>query len=243
MIDGGGAQVLPPSLQKWMAAIDTDSLGDFQLGFVDDRLFLRRAAAQSTLSVDFEVGSTGFRAQRARSERLVRACAARPGSVIIDATGGLGTDAWLLASAGAEVHVLERHPVLAALLADGLRRARARQADTAGRLHLYHDDSRTRLPRWPQPVSAIYLDPMYPPRRKRALGDGRLRLLAALFAEQGREQGDDVAGLLRAALAAASERVVLKRSRRESLPIGLPEPHYCLDGRSTRFDVWRRATT
>src|SRR5690606_29220484 len=42
---------------------------------------------------------------------------------IVDATAGLGQDAVVLAANGAQVHMLERSPVVAALLEDGLRRA------------------------------------------------------------------------------------------------------------------------
>jgi 16S rRNA (guanine1516-N2)-methyltransferase len=41
----------------------------------------------------------------------------------LDATGGLGRDGFVLAWHGCRVTLVERHPVIAALLADGLRRA------------------------------------------------------------------------------------------------------------------------
>lgn len=244
---------LPAALRPWVEALE--SLEPFEAGterqskgfvlhFRDDCLrLLAPDPALGELVIDLGRGQTGYRGARARNERLVRACGVREGSVVVDATGGLGTDAWLLASAGARVTVLERHPVVAALLADGLRRAAAESPEIAGRIDLRCLDSRSGLAHWQQSLTAIYLDPMYPPRRKRALGDRRLRLLAALFASRGggAEAGDDVSGLLAAARAAPAARAVLKRPQREPLPQDAPAPDYSLEGRSTRFDVWRRA--
>ncbi|NHW59468.1 class I SAM-dependent methyltransferase, partial [Escherichia coli] len=42
---------------------------------------------------------------------------------VVDATAGLGRDAFVLASIGCKVRMVERHPVVAALLEDGLKRA------------------------------------------------------------------------------------------------------------------------
>ncbi|MCC5887364.1 MAG: class I SAM-dependent methyltransferase [Gammaproteobacteria bacterium] len=237
---------LPASLRPWLdalpAAAETPASG-FVLRFLEDRLRLQSPEpGLGELEIDLGRGQAGYRGARARNERLVRACGVRAGSLIVDATGGLGTDAWLLASAGARVTVCEQHPVVAALLADGLRRAGVAHPEIAGRIELLGVDSRLALSRWDQPLTAIYMDPMYPPRRKRALGDRRLRLLSALFAQGGMEgRGDDVAGLLAAARAAPAARAVLKRPQRQPLPAGTPDPDYSLEGRSTRFDVWRRA--
>lgn len=241
---------LPPDLRPWIEAIPSMTEGPaagFVLRFLDDRLrLLAPDSALGELVIDLGHGQAGYRGVRARNERLVRACAVRKGSAVVDATGGLGTDAWLLACAGAQVTVFERHPVVAALLADGVRRAAATHADMAGRIEVRCVDSRRALEDWNVPLTAIYIDPMYPPRRKSALGDRRLRILAALFAAEastqdaGAERGDDVSGLLAAARAAPAARVVLKRPLRESLPQDITAPDYSLEGRSTRFDIWRR---
>ena len=43
---------------------------------------------------------------------------------VLDATAGLGKDAFVLASLGCQMTLIERQPLVAALLADGLQRAR-----------------------------------------------------------------------------------------------------------------------
>lgn len=245
--NGNGAGHLDPSavdrqVAPWLDRVGPADLGPFGLEVRGDALHLcGRTPAEGTLSVDFTHGASGYRSARARSERLVRACGVRASTTVIDATGGLGTDAWLLARAGAEVHVFEQHPVVVALLADGLRRAQQVDPGTVSRIVLECVDSRAALSARTPATAVVYLDPMYSPRRKAALGDRRLRLLAALFEATG-VAGDDVAGLLTAALATPAERIVLKRPQRVALPEAVPEPSYCLAGRSTRFDVWRRPT-
>lgn len=44
---------------------------------------------------------------------------------VLDGTAGLGRDAFVLASLGCKVQMVERHPVVAALLDDGLKRAKS----------------------------------------------------------------------------------------------------------------------
>lgn len=214
----------------------------FRLLRRDDVLELEALAAPALgrLAVDLAGGAVGWRGgARARQERLVRACRVlrpehEPPRRVVDGTGGLGTDAWLLASAGAEVRVLEQHPVLRALLQDALARAAVRAPDVAARITLCAGDTRERVAALAPEV--LYLDPMYAPRRKQALGDRRLRLVGALLAADGLG-GDDAAGLVRAGLAAGVGRIVLKCPLRARID-GLPAPNHTLAGRSTRFDVW-----
>ena len=55
----------------------------------------------------------------------------------VDATAGLGEDAFLLAAAGFQVRLYERNPVIAALLQDALRRGMENPAlaSVLGRMH------------------------------------------------------------------------------------------------------------
>lgn len=201
------------------------------------------AAELGVLHIDLLRGSAGWRSgARARGERLVRACgvlrAGPNGDAgprrIVDGTGGLGTDSWLLASAGATVIACEQHPVLAALLNDGLQRASADVPEVAARISVLQGDVRRHLAALD--VEVLYLDPMYPQRRKAALGDRRLRSVAALLRADG-VVADDAAGLVQAGLARGIARVVLKRPKHAQVDVARP-PSHSLDGRSTRFDVW-----
>jgi 16S rRNA (guanine1516-N2)-methyltransferase len=149
---------------------------------------------------------------------------------IVDATAGWGTDAATLAAAGRQVVLLERHPVLAALLRDAIERSRARGHAAAYRLELFEDDAR----RWlaTAATDVVLLDPMYPgagagPRK----GEG-LHLARQLV-------GDDLdqAELLAVARRAARRRVVVKRPLRAP-PLAGRAPSGSLRGRTVRYDLY-----
>jgi 16S rRNA (guanine1516-N2)-methyltransferase len=162
---------------------------------------------------------------------LARAVGLRRGvRRVVDATAGLGRDAVTLAALGAEVTMIEAHPVLAALLADGLARARATGLPAADRLHLRAGDAILLLAGL-QP-EAVLLDPMFPDRGKTALARREMQLCRELLGP-----GTEDPALLAAARAAASRRVVVKRSPRVR-PFAGVVPDAALRGRRVRFDVY-----
>ena len=86
----------------------------------------------------------------------------------MDLTGGLGTDTAIAAASAGSRRVLacERHPVVAALLEDGRRRAVAAGLEPATRIEVHHGDAVDRLRREGDPPALVMIDPMFPPRRK-----------------------------------------------------------------------------
>lgn len=172
------------------------------------------------------------------NEHIARACGLRGGAAprIIDATAGAGRDAGLLAGLGARVTMLERSPVVAALLADALRRAGTAPdtAPVAARLALVATEASAYLDN--HTADVIYLDPMYDADRRKALAGKEMQLLQALLGPD-----IDADALLEAARRAAAQRVVVKRHRHAPPLAGHP-PHHSLSGRSTRFDVYLPAT-
>lgn len=95
---------------------------------------------------------------------------------VVDATAGLGRDAFVLASVGCRVRMLERNPVVAALLDDGLARGYA-DAEIGGwlqeRLQLIHASSLTALTDITPRPQVVYLDPMFPHKQKKRAGEER----------------------------------------------------------------------
>ncbi len=95
------------------------------------RLELVLAGDKSTgpVYVDFVTGKAGhrFRFGGGRGQLVAKAVGIKKDFLpsVIDATAGLGRDAFVLASLGCKVRMLERSPVVAALLADGMARALA----------------------------------------------------------------------------------------------------------------------
>jgi 16S rRNA (guanine1516-N2)-methyltransferase len=190
------------------------------------------------LIVDFVGGAVGhrYRFGGGRGQALPRAAGFAKGQTprVVDATAGLGRDAFLLASLGAEVTMIERSPAIAALLEAGLARADEAGPDyaaIAGRLHLIHGDAREILPTLAPDV--VLVDPMHPPRGNSALVKQEMRLLRETVGDD-----PDAGELMVAALAAARQRVVLKWPIHAPALANLPLPSHSITGKSTRYDVF-----
>jgi 16S rRNA (guanine1516-N2)-methyltransferase len=173
------------------------------------------------------------RRRTAGSDPLWRAVGVGRGvGTVLDATAGLGRDAALLAAGGAQVTMVERHPVLVALLEDALE-----HSPTPG-LQLWIGDARDllRSPDSADRFDAVYLDPMFPHRDKAALPRNEGQILRALLGEGSAANPED-AELLRLARARATRRVVVKRARRAP-PLDATRADHVVTGTRIRFDVY-----
>lgn len=194
------------------------------------------AGDMKPLRVDFTSAELNYRRKSASTtgkEGLVRATGARPGLRIMDCTAGLGRDAFILAWYGCRVTLVERSAELASLLEDGLARA----ADTdvseiTNRMTLVRGDAIELLQDLDEVPDVIYLDPMFPPRRKSALVKGDMQILQRLLGPD-----PDVDVLIHRALATSARRVVLKRPAHSAFTTGF-EPDYTIKGRTSRFEVF-----
>ena len=162
----------------------------------------------------------------------------------IDATAGLGEDSFLLAACGYQVCMYERDPVISALLEDCLHRAakdpqlaliasrmQIVQGDSIQALHALADrqatqDESTAIP------DLIYLDPMFPQRRKSGLIGKKLQLLQKL-----EQPCMEEADLLQAAMEVHPRRIVIKRPLKGPYLDG-KKPHYSLEGKAIRYDCF-----
>ena len=153
---------------------------------------------------------------------------------ILDATAGLGTDAFLMAASGCEVTAIERSPLVFALLEDALVRAQLAGgsfAVIASRLTLQQGD----FLHWDaqqHQYDTVYLDPMFPAGRRKASAKKAMTLLQQLLLEEDCEEQ-----LLSHGLESAEKRVVVKRGRR-SPPLAAREPSLQFKGSTNRFDVY-----
>ena len=190
------------------------------------------------LYVDFVHGKSEYRRVFPGKELLAKAIGYKHFLVtkIIDATAGLGRDAFVLASLGCDVTLIERSPILAALLQDGLLRASKVEAthNIVQRMHLLIGDAQSLLPDLKSDV--IYLDPMYPHRQKSALVKKEMRILRDLVGAD-----VDAANLLTIALQCNVKRVVVKRPRLAENSIAI-EPNFSSTGKNSRFDVYLKGT-
>lgn len=208
------------------------------LGWFDGRLALKAShGREAPLAVEFSSGRQGYRlaADRVRHERLVKALGGMPPEAleVVDATGGLGRDALVMAQAGFHVTLVERSPILHAMLADGISRLHRTDTALAARLVLVQADSREWLAQ-ASPVYAVYLDPMFPARQKSAAVRKDLLWLQQL--EQAPDAAEE-ACLLDAARQVAGKRVVVKRPLRAP-PLAGRAPSWQLDGKAVRFDIY-----
>lgn len=190
------------------------------------------------VAVDFLSGPLGYRLRhdRGRKHELARAAGLVKGQLpsVVDATAGFGVDAFLLASLGAQVTLIERSPEVYRLLRDGLARAAEAGPDHAAivaRMTLLHGDSRDLLPALRPDV--VTVDPMHPARKGSALVKMKMRALRDLVGAD-----PDAAELMRVALASAAKRVVLKWPRHASPLANLPQPSHRILGKTVRYDVF-----
>lgn len=224
------------------APLNTEAFAELLLQVGPAGLSLQATAADApgAVRVDFVEGALAHRRQfGGGTGQMVAKAAGLRGAIrpsILDATAGLGRDAFVLAALGCEVTLLERQPVIAALLDDGLQRARqagGEVAEIAARMQLLPVDAIVAMANWSGPVpQVIHLDPMFPQRDKSALVKKEMRLFRPLAGDD-----SDAAALLAAALALASHRVAVKRPRKAPAIDG-PVPSAQLKGQSSRYDIY-----
>ncbi|KQQ68039.1 SAM-dependent methyltransferase [Pseudomonas sp. Leaf127] len=218
-----------------------DIEAEFALQVTADGLQLQQLGkdAPGAVRVDFVEGATAHRRLfgGGSGQMIAKAVGVQPGvrPRVLDATAGLGKDAFVLASLGCDMHLIERQPIIAALLEDGLARARQHLdvSDIVQRMQLLAGNAIELIRQWQgEPPQVIYLDPMFPHRDKSALVKKEMRLFRPLV-------GDDLdaPALLQAALALASHRVVVKRPRKAPC-IDATKPGYTLEGKSSRYDIY-----
>jgi 16S rRNA (guanine1516-N2)-methyltransferase len=195
--------------------------------------------ASGPVRVDFLEGAVAHRRQHGggSGQMIAKAVGIQSGvrPVVLDATAGLGRDAFLLAQLGCSVTLIERHPLIGALLADGLGRALLdlEVGPIIQRMHLRLGNAIELIRDWSaEPPQVIYLDPMFPHREKSSLVKKEMRVFRPLVGDD-----DDAVQLLQVALELATHRVVVKRPRKAPSVCGKP-PGYVLEGKSSRYDVY-----
>ncbi|MHB0776733.1 class I SAM-dependent methyltransferase [Halomonas sp. WWR20] len=238
-------EILQPLAQRlglaWAATRPADALGLIAtpqgLAIAGDE-----ARYGKPVTADFVGGKAGHRRRfgGGRGQLVAKACGLGRGATpdIVDATAGLGRDAFVLASLGARVLMLERIAPIYALLEDALDRARGEPdiAAIAARLFVRHADATLALEHAvhdaPVTPQVIHLDPMFPHRDKSSLVKKEMRLFRELAGDD-----EDAPRLLEAALDVATHRVVVKRPRKAP-PIAGPAPAHVIEGKTSRYDLY-----
>ncbi|MDP3558950.1 MAG: class I SAM-dependent methyltransferase [Legionellaceae bacterium] len=207
--------------------LEVSNDGEYRLHCSENGLFLC-VPGFSPIQPCFTSKALLARVQAGKKQGLVRACQPHVGQTILDLTAGWGQESTILASLGAKVTMLERHPYLAILLEDALRRA-----DKSWSLTLIQAEAADYLQQlsgedYPE---VIYMDPMHPARKKSALVKKPMQILQGFI-----PPNDDVETLIRLARSRVKQRVVVKWPSSEA-PI-IPYD-YTIEEKTVRFDVYR----
>jgi 16S rRNA (guanine1516-N2)-methyltransferase len=247
-VDGTAvADAKPKFVQRFLVEHCVDGQDAFVLVYGVGGLALHAVGADCRLDIraDFHGSTVTYRRKQGggKGQMIAKAVGVRGGvhPHVLDATAGLGSDGFVLASLGCRVTLLERVPVVRALLEDGLLQARRFAADEDSalmevleRMTLIEADSLNYLHTIPaaQQPDVVYLDPMFPVRSKSAMVKKEMRVFHSLVGTD-----PDADGLLDAALSCARYRVVVKRPRIAPRLTGVT-PSHVLEGKSNRYDVY-----
>lgn len=152
--------------------------------------------------------------------------------IAIDATAGMGEDAFLLAAYGYKVYLFEQNPVVAALLSDALDRATEHDElkEIIERMHFVEKNSIDGMTDILEEIDLIYLDPMFPARQKSGLINKKLQLIQKLEQPCMREED-----LLAAAVAKNPKKIVIKRPLKGT-NLADKKPSYTIKGKAIRYD-------
>jgi 16S rRNA (guanine1516-N2)-methyltransferase len=193
------------------------------------------------ISTEFVTGPLGYRRLKGggKNQAIARAVGLKNYKGILnvlDATAGLGRDAFVLAGLGCKVQLIERSPIMIALIEDGIERARAKAElmPILQRMQVIKADAKHFLKALSKEAApeVVYLDPLFIPTKKSALTKIEMRCIRDIVGED-----LDADELLPLAKLKAKKRVVVKRWRSAPFLLGEP-PSFQIVGKSNRYDVY-----
>lgn len=214
---------------------------EFQLCFGNEHVVLFDTTLNTSVHVDFAEGALAHRQKfgGGRGQAIAKAIGLKHGITpsALDITTGLARDAYILACLGCKITLVEQSPVLYTLIKDGIRRGLDNNA-SADVLHnfieLINTDSvgyMRQIEKKDRP-DVIYIDPMYPERKKSAQVKKDMQILQRLLSK---DQNPEL--LLETALEHAAKRVVVKRPIHANT-LGNIKPDTSISSKKTRFDVY-----
>lgn len=232
---------------EWQMSKHVPADGSLYASFEQDRLVLTRDG-KTNIYVDFAEGANAHRQKFgggkgqaiAKAVGLNKVDLSKTEISVMDATAGMGKDAFVLASLGCNVTLVERQQPIFALLTDGFRRARLSEHLPwfEQRMSLQHASAQDALS---QAVSekknydVVYLDPMFPHREKSAAVKKDMALFQTFVGFD-----EDADELLPAAYELAQKRVVVKRPDYAPF-LNDQKPSTQIKTKKNRFDVYVKA--
>ena len=235
------AQKLAQKLQlPVVESVENDHSVDYFLSYQNHVLVLidKNAPKKQGLSVNIKPRSGEQLSYPAPKKNDLAKAIGRQTKTVIDATAGWGQDALALFRMGYQVECFERSPMMSALLEDGFLRlgqtkwVQSRQLSPPTFTQGNAIDLLNKLQTFPD---CLYLDPMFPPKRKKsALAKKAIQIL-----QQTLGQDEDKQQLFEVALRVAKKRVVVK-SPLYAEPLG-GKPQMCVHGKLVRYDVYLKS--
>lgn len=229
-----------PTLQDLyqLPLLQPDQDYDYLLTILDNKLQLvSKNQTFNPLVIDFTTGKLGYRlAHRSfKKELIAKACGLKSlkNPTVLDTTAGLGKDAFMLASFNCQLTLLERHHIVAALLADGLMRAAQDPAiaEIISRMQLVKIDAKQYCTEHLKQFDVVYLDPMFPAKTTSALAKKEMQIFQELIID------NDTDELFELAKTCAKSRVVVKRPLQSGF-LKNEKPDIMFKGKGHRFDVY-----
>jgi 16S rRNA (guanine1516-N2)-methyltransferase len=242
-----GAEQLAAELQlKYLKVIADPKKAPVELLLYlsDEGLQLQQTGkkAPGPVWVDFVSGGVAHRRKfgGGSGQLIAKAVGIKPGvrPSVLDVTAGLGKDAFVLATLGCKVAMLERSPIVHALLNDGLLRASINfeVMDIVENMQLHFADSIRYMQDCVEKPQVIYVDPMFPHSKKSASVKKEMLVFRDIVGAD-----VDAGELLSTALETAQARVVVKRPRKApiiEIAGSSITPGYALEGKSSRYDIY-----
>ncbi|OAI06832.1 hypothetical protein A1332_10360 [Methylomonas methanica] len=199
------------------------------------KLLDRQTLKKGGLAVDVDPRPGEQHSYPAPKKDLLAQAIGKKTKTVIDATTGWAQDSLALFRMGYDVQCIERSPVMAELIRDGLQRLAQKDWVQSRQLQppaLMVGNAIELLASLPDAPDCIYLDPMFPPKRKQTAATRKsMAILREIL-------GDDLdrADLFQAAWQATGKRVVVK-SPDYAEPLG-GKPSESYQGKLLRYDVY-----
>ncbi|CAL4044089.1 class I SAM-dependent methyltransferase [Buchnera aphidicola] len=197
---------------------DEPNLGNFWIDFAHKKLIYR------------------IQSQVLKKEAIAKAIGIKKNNYlnVVDATAGLGKDALVLTALGCKVCMIERNPIVAALLEDALKRNYPYNNINLllkEKMSLIYASSLSILKKLKYKPDVTYLDPMYPITKKNMVKKD-MYFLRLLIGED-KDSGD----LLTLARKCSKKRVIVKRQLYAPYLSGIKTKNAIIS-KKHRFDIY-----
>ncbi len=188
-----------------------------------------------SFEVDYSQTISSIKSFPAPKQGAFNQALGRKSKVILDVTGGWGGDAMLMATQGYRVTVIERNPLMALMMHEAFARAHAFVLRSGIQLKIptvILADSISAVSSYAEDIDCAYVDPMFPPKRKKSAAvNKKMQLLQWLIGED-----SDASDLLASVIDAGITRVAVKRPS-YAVPL-LKKPEQQFSSKLVHYDVY-----